>query len=416
MGDAMRRKLDGKPTYICPEKERLLSEPFKYLLYFHYVSEKVSKGSNNLRFTVEECQKVASKGICTLSCNRDYVRSLQFTLMEEAGKKNGFSEFSKTVEDLSNYERNISIVRGFLVNETKTVVIMHRDLPEKHLPERISKSRNRSTNIENFYDGEEFLLALLNGKVYACSKKLIPPIKNFIKAVFAIKLDKDDFFDLYIDRLSKENYEFERVRVDAETGNFFIDVHWLTIAIAGLIGEDFEEAERVIISEKIYKSSPFFRYRAPINVNWQKFKVPQDDNFQELCRLLLNHEADISNIVSIGKTRAADRGRDFEAIETINNVENNGATKVSWLIQCKFSGKSISTETIKGWTDRVREHGYDGYWLMTNNDITPDLFDQLRSVERNTGIKTKIWQRADFHIKLNIHSEYLLNGAFFEEE
>ena len=53
---------------------------------------------------------------------------------------------------------------------------------------------------------------------------------------------------------------------------------------------------------------------------------------------------------------------------------------------------------------------------MTNNDITPNLFDQFKDVSNNEDyqIKTRFWQRSDFHIKLNVHSELFINNDIFE--
>ena len=66
--------------------------------------------------------------------------------------------------------------------------------------------------------------------------------------------------------------------------------------------------------------------------------------------------------------------------------------------------------------ERVLEHHYDGFWLMTNNDLTPSLIDQFKGVESNPKFDTRIrfWQRSDFHIKLNVYSEILTQGSYFE--
>ena len=86
------------------------------------------------------------------------------------------------------------------------------------------------------------------------------------------------------------------------------------------------------------------------------------------------------------------------------------------MVQCKFSEHSISPSIIAGWTDRIIEHSYDGFWLMTNNDVTPNLFDQFKDIERNNryAIKTKLWQRSDFEIKLSVHAELFMKGDIFK--
>jgi hypothetical protein len=205
----------------------------------------------------------------------------------------------------------------------------------------------------------------------------------------------------------------ENMGLDLETGALTIQASWIWLAIMGLRGTNFEEEERVILSEKLANSHPFFEYKAPIEIHWDFLCEPKDDNFQELCRLLLQKEPNMKSVISIGKTRAADRGRDLEVQEVSGGFVSSKT--ITWLVQCKFSTKSISPDIIKGWTDRVREHGYDGFWLMTNNDITPDLFDQFKGVEHNTGIKVRFWQRGDFHTKLNVYAELLKRGEFFRQ-
>ena len=84
-------------------------------------------------------------------------------------------------------------------------------------------------------------------------------------------------------------------------------------------------------------------------------------------------------------------------------------------MQCKFSDKSISPKTIPDWVNRTVEHGVDGYWLITNNDLTPDLFDQLNDVPKNKNykIETRVWQRNTFDIKLATRPEVFVTGLFF---
>lgn len=170
----------------------------------------------------------------------------------------------------------------------------------------------------------------------------------------------------------------------------------------------------MILSNKLETSQPFFKFKAPIHFNWDKLIGDKDRQFERICELLLQKEKNIIRIIPIGKTRAADRGRDFEVIEKADNMNEHNERK--WLVQCKFSETSISPSKISGWTDRMIEHKYYGYWLMTNSDITPTLFDQFKDVEKNNeyNIKTKFWQRSDFYIKLNVHSELFIKGDIFK--
>jgi hypothetical protein len=134
-------------------------------------------------------------------------------------------------------------------------------------------------------------------------------------------------------------------------------------------------------------------------------KDNKSENFERIVETLLQKERNLTKITPIGKTNAADRGRDFDVIE--NNSTLNKTISKKWLVQCKYSEKSISPNSISGWVDRVIEHNYDGYWLIANNDITPSLFDQFKDVEKNPKYKidVKYWQRTDLHIKMNLYNE-----------
>ena len=125
-------------------------------------------------------------------------------------------------------------------------------------------------------------------------------------------------------------------------------------------------------------------------------------------------EPNLTDIKSIGKTNAADRGRDF--LVTENTFDTFGSLlQKKWLVQCKFSDKSISPKTIPDWVNRTVEHEVDGYWLITNNDLTPDLFDQLNDVPKNKHYKfeTRVWQRNTFDIKLATRPVVFVTGLFF---
>ncbi len=71
--------------------------------------------------------------------------------------------------------------------------------------------------------------------------------------------------------------------------------------LSGLLGDDYEEEERVLLSEKLEKSRPFFDFKAPINFEWNKLVGDKDRQFERICELLLQKEKNISRIIPIGK-------------------------------------------------------------------------------------------------------------------
>jgi len=379
--------IPNEQKYKCPESPDLLVKP--------YFREKATE-SGDLYFIQEECSQNLNNRVCKGSCNYPFLFDWQHEILSSVCAELGLSEWSETQreDDGTHLTIRTTVTKGFYLTEERTVAVWHRALPESVLPHELTEMKNSRIPIEHQYKGEEFFLVRVNKNVIAFKIEYYSLIESLIRALnWYLHTPMDD------------------MGIDLKNQTLTINANWVWIAIRGLMGSGYEEQERATLSEKLAKSHPFFEFKAPIQINWDLLKKPQDDTFQELCRVLLERDTSIKNVISIGKTRAADRGRDLEVEEMVEGFVSSKTTK--WLVQCKFSTKSISPNTISGWTDRVREHKYDGYWLMTNNDITPDLFDQMKDVEKNTGIKTRVWQRGDFHTKINVYAELLKNGEFF---
>lgn len=372
-------------TYSCPESENFL----------RYGRQRfIPDDKGILHFTEEECLEFVGKA-CRASCKYPFLFPYQYDVMRYIGEQFGFNEFSRTTQKIDGVYKIDQIVttQGLLTSENYVSAVWHVGLPDNVLPPELLGIKNRREIVSHTFKGEKYFLVRVNDKTRAFNLEIYNRLENFVQSLE---------FEMPA--------TVENIGLDIETGALTIKTSWLWLAMMGLNGTSFDEEERVILSEKLANSHPFFEYKAPVTVDWEMFKEPKDDNFQELCRMLLEKDPSINQVTSIGKTRAADRGRDLEVYENPGGFTTSKAIK--WLVQCKYSTNSISPETIKGWTDRVREHGYDGFWLMTNNDITPSLFDQLRGVEQNSGIRVKFWQRGDFHTKLNVYAE--LMGNFFQ--
>jgi len=313
----------------------------------------------------------------------------------------GFEEHSEHEVKNNAFEsiKTQIITKGVFKSKDNNLAIVCNHVSLDRLPSQLERTLLNQVDVESIYEGEEFLLCLADSKIY-CYK-----IDNFrrIKEV----IDQVEF------ELPLKN---QKLKIGFHSDNFNVLIFSTDKAmflIAGNLSPKPEEEERVILSRKLEASLPFFKFKSPIQFSWSKLIGDNDVQFERVCELLLNREYNLSRITPIGKTRAADRGRDFEVVEKIDGIDSKRDLK--WLVQCKFSDKSISPSTISGWTDRVIEHNYDGYWLMTNNDITPSLFDQFKDVSENVNykIKTKFWQRNDFNVKLNVNSELFINGDIF---
>ncbi len=326
-------------------------------------------------------------------------------LIQYAVDSYGFEELSELKTTSNDFEEMTikTTQKGVFKSKDNYMGIFCKFVNQSSLKAQLKKCLTNRFKVENIYEGEKYLLCLSNKKIYSFdinNYRIILSIINSIDYEFhlanrthLIGVDNDSKLDILI--------------IETEIADF---------AIAGLRNDSQEEEERVILSNKLEGSQPFFKFKSPIHFNWEKLIGDKDRQFERICELLLQKEKNISRIIPIGKTRASDRGRDFEVIEKIDSISEIKERK--WLVQCKYSESSISPSKISGWTDRIIEHHYYGYWLMTNNDITPTLFDQFKDVEKNLeyNIKIKFWQRSDFYVKLNVHSEVFINGDIFERD
>lgn len=323
----------------------------------------------------------------------------QREILTQVSSTYGFYELSEdhVFESEGKEIHQRSIRKGVYRHNSQHTALWFKGAPDQYLPEYIGKIFKNSREVEKTYLGEKYFLALVNKRVHGFDITYYNHIVNLIHEL-------DHSIDVTI----------KRILINEDKKTLLIETPCVFFAIAGLNIDNIEEEERIIMSERLKKSQPFFEFKAPIDIDWNKLKQNKDEYFERLCEHLLLKESNIISVIPIGKTRAPDRGRDFEVHEKTTGFIDKKFTK--WLVQCKYSKNSVPPSVITGWTDRVIEHGYDGFWLMTNNDLTPSLFDQFKDVERNKkkDIKVRFWQRTDFYIKLNIYSEILSDELFFK--
>jgi len=257
--------------------------------------------------------------------------------------------------------------------------------------------------VEKIYYGEKYILVLSEGKIYSFNKEYYNFLESIINELQNLNLFSSNPIYL-IGSLKKSNGKSLIVKTD--TAYFLL----------ACINADFAEEERIILSSKLEQSQSFFEILAPKYYDWTKLRKNKDVNFEKIVELLLQKEIGITRVIPIGKTNAADRGRDFEVTEEVASFTER--TKKKWLVQSKFSMHSISPATISGWIERVIEHNYEGFWLITNNDITPTLFDQFKDVKDNDkySFEIRFWQRSDLHIKMNLYNEVFSKLDFFGED
>jgi len=329
----------------------------------------------------------------------DYIR----LFIGDVTKEYEFEEW-QTVKETQNASEKIkftTIRKGIFRSKDNIAGIFCKIADLNTLREPLHQALKNKHKVQNIYHGESYLLCLTEHKIYSYDIEQYNTMTSIIKSIdFELPLKQRELF-IGLD---------DEAKVDI----CIIETEIALFAFAGLKGTGQEEEERVILSNKLEQSQPFFKFKAPIHFEWNNLIGDKDRQFERICELLLQKEKNVVRVIPIGKTRAGDRGRDFEVVEKGEGFNNTEEQK--WLVQCKYSEHSIAPSTISGWTDRVIEHKYAGYWLMTNNDITPSLFDQLKDVEKNKdyNIQVRFWQRSDFHIKLNVYSELFTKGDIFQ--
>jgi hypothetical protein len=318
---------------------------------------------------------------------------------ESISNNYGFKEFKTTSETIKGGKK-ISTTKttiGLYTDENYYYVFLHHALNE-NLIGNIKNQLSTILEVDHFYEGQSYLFMELGRKSYAFNVTFYKNIKDVIaeinlKTPFEIKQHMISSDGRLACLLMNDNSRF---------------------CIAGVIGfNEYAEEERINLVRRIESAQPFFNFEPYRKVDWSKIKNPTGTHFESLCEKILSKQNNIIDIQPVGKANAADRGRDF-IVKEKGLLLDGKSTEVKWLVQCKYSISSISTKTLPDWTNRVIEHHVDGFWIMTNNDLTPDLFDQLKESETNKKIQisTRIWQRNKFDALYNTHPELFTEDDF----
>jgi hypothetical protein len=374
--------------FDCPEPENFLSVRELQKMYTYQPLQ-------------EECINNYRYGQCNGSCNKEFLNEITLNIILEHLDSFGFQEYKTETTEEINGEiiKTIKVIKGFFYDQKKAVGIIHSSTNYKLLPQSFLEKISDLIEVTHLYEGESYLLAKTKKKTFGFNIRNYQKIKDIIQTI-------DYDFNLKIEKQLVSSDGIVLVLITDDNTKFIV---------MGLLGQDFEKEERVTLSKKVENAKPFFEFEPYTKVDWSLLKDIKGTTFEGLCEVLLQNENGIIEVQAIGKANAADRGRDFIIIKETYDI--SGKKEEKWLVQCKFSKHSISPATISGWTDRVVEHNVDGYWLITNNDITPSLYDQLNDSSKNEKfkVKTKIWQRNNFDIKLNLQKE-LFSKEFFNEK
>ena len=372
--------------YNCPERENFLDNE-EFLKGYGYFPNR------------SDCIINFSSGECAGSCEQDFLEEITLYFFIKYSKKFGFIPFEKITEEIVDGKKieTKETVVGFYSDEDKHIAFIHGCTNRDLLPQEFRKRIEQLADIDYHYEGVNYLLVKRKESTFAFKIGFFQAASNIISTIN---------FELSF-RIKKM-----QVSSDGTLLGIIMDDDSVFI-IAGLIGlEDYIDEERFVLTDKIDKAQPFFSFEPYKKVNWSNLKDKKGENFEALCEIIFSKQQNLIEIQSIGKTNASDRGRDFIIKERI--IDLNGINEFTWLVQCKFSENSISPKTVPDWINRVIEHNVNGYWLVTNSDITPDLYDQLKDSERNDKIciKTRLWQRNKFDQIYNTHPELFVNELF----
>lgn len=380
------KKDNTENLYECPESDKFLD------------NDEIMRGEK-MHFKSKDCIRNYNWDDCEGSCGQKILDNSEYYLLLEFALTDGFTEYSN--EETKNNTGQITItktvIQGFFVDENRTRAIISDVVNPELLPKEISIQIQNLIPIEHIYEGYEYLLVKSKEKILTFNIQFYQDIIELIRIM-----------DLHVscrivDHLTNENGTL-----------LVLDTGQTKFLISGMLTEETEEIERAILTSKLEDAKPFFEFKAITKVNWSKLKDNKGDHFEKLAETLLALEPNLIDIKPIGKTNAADRGRDFFVTEKTYDTFGSPLKK-KWLVQCKFSEKSIAPKTISDWVIRTIEHDVDGYWLITNNDLTPSLFDQLNDVPKNKNYKfeTRVWQRNTFDIKLATRPEVFASEYFF---
>lgn len=362
----------------------------------------------------ESCFNMIEYRGCGGVCNYEFLWDSQRQIMEETLlDRLNFKRYGEKTTKKKTIDNKIEIATSYFkdlyINDIKSIIIGHHSHSIEDINKLIFKNNIIFENIDSIYNG-------FNSNLFKISNNIFYINKDTYDEMGEIILDLSFYFKSKINSLrigaSKDKQKEGRL--------LYIKTNWFWIISTGVLSSQEEiEEEQLKLSSKVQESRNFFKIVEFFDTNWDLLKEKKDSTFQDLVFDLLYHRSSKVEIEPIGKSNAADRGRDHIYVETIDTFD--GKKEIKWLIQCKYSNKSISPSSISGWVERVIEHHLDGYWLITNNDISPGLYDQFKDIESNQGynIKTKYWERLHIESLINVYpslyAKYFIGNKISEE-
>lgn len=164
----------------------------------------------------------------------------------------------------------------------------------------------------------------------------------------------------------------------------------------------------------VLKKVEMEKEREPTVIDFSELqRFPGGEGLEALTRILgksLGFAVDWSG-------QGPDLGKDLYFTERLEGLVST--TYIKWLVQCKDnskSGKSVA-DLGKNYSilDKTKQHGCDGFLLVTTTTVTTGLKTTLDALSSNSTLKTFVWDRHELTKLLLQDSNRQIFQQFFPE-
>ena len=170
------------------------------------------------------------------------------------------------------------------------------------------------------------------------------------------------------------------------------------------------DLEQLYLQDMIEKFTPF---RNPKDVYFYDFSHLTATQFEKLCYDLLI-EMNFVDVHPIGKTNAADGGRDLLANEIVKGAF--GDEKRLWIFQCKHSKKSFDRKDVAEIGDLLEENHAQRYGLFCSNDLSSSAIDRIQDKNRHLNDCIRYWGKIEMQSLLNNYPNIVSRYAFLPKK
>lgn len=170
------------------------------------------------------------------------------------------------------------------------------------------------------------------------------------------------------------------------------------------------DLEQLYLQDMINKFTPFRNLK---DVYYYDFSHLTATQFEKLCYDLLI-EMNFVDVHPIGKTNAADGGRDMLAYEIIKGVF--GDEKRLWVFQCKHSKKSLDRKDVAEIGDLLEENNAQRYGLFCSNDLSSSAINRIQDKNRRLNGCIRYWGKIEMQSLINNFPNIVSQYAFLSKK